>query len=158
VFDAPRELVFKCWTEPDRLQEWFSPKGFKRLSSKMDLRPGGVYHYGMQTPDGHQMWGKWVFREIAAPSRLVFVNSFSDEKQGITRHPMSPDWPLEMLSVILFEDLGGNKTKVTVKWIAISASEKERKVFDSSHESMKGGWGGTFENFAAYLAKGPSGR
>jgi uncharacterized protein YndB with AHSA1/START domain len=158
VFDAPRELVYKAWTEPDRMQEWFGPKGLKTLSAKMDLRPGGVYHYGMQSPDGKKMWGKWVFREIVESQKLVFVSSFSDEKQGIARHPMSPDWPLETLSTILFEDAGKGKTKLTIQWTAIHASEKERKTFDSSHESMNGGWNGTLEQLTAYLAKDPSGR
>ena len=64
-----------------------------RLSSKMDLRPGGTYHYGMRTPDGKEMWGRFVYREIIPPERIVFVNSFSDPEGGITRHPMAPTWP-----------------------------------------------------------------
>src|SRR5215468_2760397 len=78
VFDAPLDLVFKAWTEAERLTHWWGPKGFKMLSCKLDLRPGGVFHYGMQAPNGAAMWGKWVFREIVAPKRLVFVVSFSD--------------------------------------------------------------------------------
>ena len=51
TFDAPRELVWKCFTDPERMKQWWGPKGFKVITSKMDLRPGGCYHYGLQSPD-----------------------------------------------------------------------------------------------------------
>jgi len=79
----------------------------------MDPRPGGSYHYSMQAPDGKAMWGKFVYREVVPPEKLVFINSFSNDKGGLTRHPMAPTWPLEMLSVFTFEDLGG-KTRFTI--------------------------------------------
>ena len=85
VFDAPRELVWKCFTEPERMKQWWGPKGFKVLASKMDLRPGGTYHYGLKAPNGAPMWGKFVFREIVPPQRMVLINSFSDEAGGVTR-------------------------------------------------------------------------
>ncbi len=98
VLDAPRDLVWKAFTDPERMRQWWGPKGFSVIASKMDLRPGGTYHYGLKAPDGSPMWGKFVFREIVAPERMVFINSFSDEAGGTTRHPMAPTWPLEMLS------------------------------------------------------------
>ncbi len=153
VFGAPRPLVYACFTEPERMQYWWGPKGVTIVKSAMDLRVGGTYHYGMTTPDGHVMWGKFVYREIVPPERLVFINSFSDEKGGLTRHPMSPDWPLEMLSIFLFEDMGGGKTKFTVKWSPHNATEAERAVFAAGHASMKGGWTGTLDQLEAYLRK-----
>jgi uncharacterized protein YndB with AHSA1/START domain len=152
VYDAPRDLVWKAFTEPERMKEWWGPKGFKVIASKMDLRPGGGYHYGMQAPNDSAMWGKFVFREIVAPERMVLINSFSDEACGITRHPMSPTWPLEMLSTFTFEDVGG-KTKVTIRWAPHNATDEERKTFDTSHDSMRQGWGGTMDQLADYLAK-----
>src|SRR5512144_2204074 len=116
VFDAPHALLWQCFTEPERMKQWWGPKGFKVLHSQMDLRPGGTYHYGMQAPDGKAMWGKFTYREIAPPSKLVFINSFSDEKGGITRHPMAPPWPLQLLSTFTFEDEPGGKTKFTIRW------------------------------------------
>ena len=83
------------------------PEGRQVIRSEMDLRPGGTYLYGMQTPDGTVMWGKLVYREIAPKDRLVFINSFSDENGGITRHPMAPTWPMEMMSIFTFEDQPG---------------------------------------------------
>lgn len=152
TFDAPRSLVWKAWTEPDRMAQWFGPKGAKVFHSKNDARPGGVYHYGMQTPDGNKVWGTWVYREISEPQRLVFVSSFSDEKGGIARHPMAPDWPRETLSTILFDEKNG-KTTVTVKWVPINSTETERKVFRDAKASMHGGWSGTFDQLEEYVAE-----
>jgi uncharacterized protein YndB with AHSA1/START domain len=151
VFDAPRDRVWKAWTEAERLKQWWGPAGFKVHTCKVDLRPGGVFLYGMKAPDGSDMWGKFTYREIKAPQRLVFIVSFSDPKGGVTRHPWSPNWPLEMLSTVTFEEQGG-KTKVTVQWLpADSATDVERKTFDEGRDSMKQGWGGTLDQFAGYL-------
>jgi uncharacterized protein YndB with AHSA1/START domain len=151
VFDAPRDLVWKCFTDPERMKQWWGPKGFTVTVSKMDLRPGGTYLYGMMSPTGEPMWGKFVYREIVPPERIVFVNSFSDEAGGVTRHPMAPDWPLLMLSTFTFEEEPGGRTRFTVRWQAYQATPEEQKVFDASHESMRGGWGGTMDRLAAYL-------
>ena len=152
VFDARRERVWRAWTEAERLKQWFAPKGFSMSHCKLDLRPGGIFHYCLRTPDGKDMWGKWVIREIVKPEKLVFVVSFSDEKAGITRHPMSPDWPRETLSTVEFEDQGP-KTKITVRWIPINATEAERKTFEEGREGMKQGWTGTLDYLVEYLAK-----
>ena len=151
VFDARRDLVWKAFTEPERMKQWWGPKGFKVVAAKMDLRPGGSYHYGMKSPDGMTMWGKFIYREVVPNERLVLINSFSDEVGGITRHPMSPTWPLELLSVFTFEDAPGGKTRFTIRWSAHNASAEERKTFDTSHDSMNQGWGGTLDQLAAYL-------
>jgi len=135
------------------MKDWWGPKGVSVVHSKMDLRVGGTYHYAMKNPDGSVMWGRQVYREITPPSRLVFINSFSDEHGGLGRHPMAPTWPLEMYSVFTLEDAPGGKTKFTVTWRPHNATEEERKTFDSGHQSMQGGWSGTFDVLEAYLAK-----
>jgi uncharacterized protein YndB with AHSA1/START domain len=152
VFDAPRELVFQAWTDPDRLAHWWGPKGFTTVSGTMDLRPGGVFHYGLRSPAGQVMWGKWVFREVLAPERLVFVASFSDETGGVTRHPFAHDWPLEVLSTLTFGAEGG-KTRLTMRGVPINATESERKTFKAGHDSMQKGWAGTLDQLAEYLAQ-----
>ena len=158
VFDAPRDRVWQSWTEVERLKQWWGPKGFTVKQCKIDLRPGGIMHYCLRTPDGHDMWGRFVYREIVKPEKLVFVNSFSDEKGGVTVHPMSPTWPREMLSTVTFEAQGG-KTRVTVQWVPLDTStDLERKTFDEGRESMRMGWTGTFEQFAAYLLSNSSAR
>jgi uncharacterized protein YndB with AHSA1/START domain len=151
-FRAPRELVFKAFSEADRMKHWWGPKGFKVIASEMDLRAGGIYHYGLQAPDGSLMWGRFVYREIEAPERIVFINSFSDEKGGVTRHPLQKEWPLELLSTFLFEDLGSNRTKVTIVWAPIDESDAERHAFDTNRESMTQGWTGTLDRLEHYLA------
>ena len=152
TFDAPRDKVWKAWTEAERLKQWWGPKGFTVSHCTVDLRPGGVMHYCLRSPDGQDMWGKFIYREIVKPEKLVFVVSFSDEKGGITRHPMSPDWPREMLSTVTFAVQHGG-TLLTVRWIPTNATELERKTFVDGRDGMKQGWGGTFDQFAAYLAK-----
>ncbi len=67
LFDAPRDVVWKAWTEPERLKHWWGPKGVKIVSCKVDLRPDGVFHYSMRMPDGQEMWGKFIYREIVRP-------------------------------------------------------------------------------------------
>ena len=153
VLDAPRELVWKAFTEPERMKQWWGPKGFTVIASKMDLRPGGTYHYGMKAPDGSAMWGKMAFREIAPPERMVLINSFSDEAGGTTRHPLHLSWPLEMHSVFTFEEQPDGKTKLTIRWSAYNATEEEQETFDTNHDSMRQGWGGTLDQLAAYLAR-----
>ena len=153
VFDAPRDKVWKAWTEVERLKQWWGPKGFVVTHCKVDLRPGGIMHYCLRMPDGNEMWGKFAYREIVKPERLVWINSFSDKDGGTTVHPMSPDWPREMLTKVTFEEQGG-KTKVTVQWTPVDAStEVERKTFEDGRGSMQQGWTGTFEQFEQYLAR-----
>ena len=151
VLDAPRERVWQSWTVAERLKHWWGPKGFKVTHCKVDLRPGGLMHYCLRMPDGRDMWGRFVYREIVKPERLVWVNSFSDKDGGITVHPMSPTWPREMLSSASFE-AQGSKTKLTIQWAPLDGStELECKTFEEGRDSMKMGWSGTFEQFADYL-------
>lgn len=152
TFDAPREQVWRAWTEREQLMQWFGPPGFTMSHAEFDLRPGGIFHYGLSSPHGHEMWGNWTFREIVAPERLVVVTSFSDAQGGITRHPMSPNWPLETLSIATFEEHDG-KTTITIRWFPWNASELECKAFAEAHNGMRQGWGGTFAQLDAYLAK-----
>jgi uncharacterized protein YndB with AHSA1/START domain len=153
VFNVSREVLWKCFTEPERMKQWWGPKGFVVTVSKMDLRPGGTYLYGMKAPAGTPMWGRMVYREIVPPEKIVFINSFSDEKGGLTRHPMAPTWPIEMLSVFSFEEQPGGKTRFTVRWSPHNATEEGRKTFDTMHDSMRQGWGGTLDKLAGYLPK-----
>jgi uncharacterized protein YndB with AHSA1/START domain len=151
VVNAPRDRVWKAWTEEAQLKKWWGPKGFVVHTCKLDLRPGGSFHYGMKAPDGTDMWGKFAYREVKPQERLVFLNSFSDPQGGVTRHPWSPDWPLQMLSTVTFAERGG-KTEITVQWIpAEGSTDSERKVFEDGKPSMTQGWTGTFEQFEAYL-------
>ena len=154
-FDAPRDLMWKVWTEREHFTNWFGPKGVKVSLAKFDLRPGGMIHYSMTMPDGKELWGKAVYREIVPMEKLVWINSFSDKDAGFTRHPMTTDrWPLQLLTVVTFAERAG-KTTVTVNWLPYESDDDERAVFDRNRPSMNGGWGGTFDQLTAYLAEAP---
>jgi len=153
LLDARRDKVWKAWTEPEHLEKWWGPKGFVVTRCKIDLRPGGIMHYCLRSPDGSDMWGRFVYREIKAPERLVFIVSFSDPEGGVSRHPGHMSWPLQMMSTVTFEAQGG-KTKVTVQWTPYEATEAERKTFVEGRSSMNQGWTGTFDQFADYLKRG----
>ena len=150
TFDAPRDLVWEVWTNPEHMKKWFSPKGFKGRVGKMELRPGGMYHYCLTDPEGKDMWGKAMYKEIEKPQKIVYVNSFSDEKGGTTHHPLSPNWPLEMLTTITFEEQG-DQTMVTVVWVPMNATDLEKQTFEEGRGSMTQGWSGTFEQLEEYL-------
>ena len=153
VFEAPRELLFKIWTDPNHLKKWMSPGGFAVEYRKAEIRPQGVAHYCMTGANNVKMWGKVQYREITAPSRLVYAQYFSDENEGITRHPMSATWPLEMLTTVVFEAVG-NKTKVTLTWeLTPSATSDERDTFSKAKSGMSQGWGGTFAQLENYLTE-----
>ncbi|HEY1961663.1 MAG TPA: SRPBCC domain-containing protein, partial [Rhizomicrobium sp.] len=102
TFNASRDAVWKAYSDVDALSKWWGPKGFEWIDGKLDFRPGGIFHYGMRSPTGEEMWGKFVYREIAAPERLVFINSFSDRAGNTVRAPFAEDWPLEVLNVLTF--------------------------------------------------------
>ena len=150
VFDAPRELVWCAFTQAEHLKHWWGPKGFKMQTCTMDLRPGGVFHYGLLAPNGTEMWGKWTFREIVAPEYFTTVFGFSDKDGGLSRHPFAPEWPAEMLGSHAFE-AQGDKTLLTTRAAAFNATEEERKVFEAGFGSMQQGFGGTWDQLAAYL-------
>jgi uncharacterized protein YndB with AHSA1/START domain len=157
-FDAPKEVVWRAFTEPERMKQWWGPKGAEILSCKIDLRPGGLFHYRMEFM-GQEMWGKMVYREIEPPKRIVFINSFSDEQGGVTRHPMAPTWPREMHTTVTLDEQGGQPagqasiTTFTVRWAPLNPTPEEQQTFDAGHGSMRQGWTGTFERLAGYLAK-----
>lgn len=150
-FDAPRDLVFRAWTEREHLIQWFGPKGFEMFACSVDLRPGGLMHYGLRASNGMEMWGRWEFREIVSPRQLVYVSSFSDPEGAITRAPfLDGRFPLEVFSSVIFEESDG-RTTVTLYGVPLNASEDERSAFTEIHPSMQQGWGGTFEQLEAYL-------
>jgi uncharacterized protein YndB with AHSA1/START domain len=153
-FAVPRERMFTLWTDVELLKQWFGPAGVTVPQATMDLRPGGSFHFCMQSPDGTQMWGKWVFKDISPPGRLVWLHSFADEAGHPTRHPMSPTWPLTLLSTVTFDDdAQPGHTLVTVHWATHDANPAEQATFDMSHPSMQMGWVGTFMQLQAFLAK-----
>ncbi len=151
TFDAPIELFWDVWTKAEHLSSFFGPPGTTVQVKSLDLKPGGVFLYGMGMP-GMTMWGKWVFREIVKPNRLSYVVSFCNEAGVPTRHPMAPLWPLEVMAVMTMIEANGKTTMESRSW-PINATAEERAVFQAGHASMQMGFGGTFMALDAYLAK-----
>jgi uncharacterized protein YndB with AHSA1/START domain len=148
--DAQRELVYKAWTEAERMEKWWGPVGFQLTVARLELKPGGIFLYRMTSGTGQVWWGRFIFHVIAAPERLEYTGSFSDEYGGLTRHPLAPSWPLEMRSTALLEDLGG-RTRLTVSVAPCGASPDECAVFAAGFKSMEGGYGGTLKQLEEYL-------
>ena len=147
AFDAPRELVFKAWTEPERLKRWWGPKGFTTPYCEIDLRPGGVMHYCMRSPDGLDVWNKGVFREIVVPERIILTDSFADAEGNVvspTHYGMSPEWPLEALLTVTFEEEAG-KTRVTLRYEGLPPG--------ADRDGSQRGWSESLECLGEYLAE-----
>ena len=151
-FDAPRDLVWKAFTEPERLKQWWGPKGFTVDVAEVDLRPGGSFRYGLSGPNGYKMWGRLAYEEIDPPARLVSIVSFTDDAGNPIRHPLEPKWPLEVRSVMTLE-ARGDKTLLTIAAAPYNAPADEVSVFEAGFESMQAGYSGTFNQLAAYLAR-----
>jgi uncharacterized protein YndB with AHSA1/START domain len=148
---APRNLVWQAWAEPERLALWWGPRSCTVDIEKFDFRPGGIFHFSMKTPDGEKMWARFIYRQILAPERLVFVNSFSNQRAGLARAPFNPAWPLEVLTTLALADRG-SETVLSLRAAPIYASEEEMEAFADSAECMERGYGGTFDELEALLA------
>jgi len=128
------------------------PKGLTMKVAKLDFRPGGRFHYSMLTPDGHEMWGLFVYHDISVPELIVFVNSFSDKDGNLTRAPFNPSWPLQVKNTLTLTEENG-QTTLTLRGGPINASDDEIKIFSGSFDMMQQGFKGTFDQLEEYLAE-----
>jgi uncharacterized protein YndB with AHSA1/START domain len=147
VFNAPRELVWELWTDPELMMRWWGPKDFTSPVNKIDLRVGGEYLNCMRSPDGEDFWSKGVYREIIAPERLVMTDSFADEEGNIvpaSHYGMSPEWLLEMLITVTFEE-HEDKTKLTLK------HSGQGDIPDRDFDDMQQGWSQSFDKLDEVL-------
>jgi uncharacterized protein YndB with AHSA1/START domain len=112
IFDAPRRIVFKAWSEPEHLMRWWGPHGFTCPICEMDFRVGGRWRFCMRSPEGNEEWQQGVYREIVEPERIVFSYAFEDVN-GVSG--LSGWKPGHQTTVTVnFADHEGNKTKLTV--------------------------------------------
>ncbi|GBU18905.1 MULTISPECIES: SRPBCC domain-containing protein [Methylobacterium] len=151
-FAAPRQRVWDAFAKPEQLAQWFGPKGSTITILSHALRPGGMIHYAMDFPGGGRVYGRSVYREVEAPSRLVWVNSFADAQAEIVRAPFfDGTFPLELLTtVVLHEDGAGTRLELT--WGPLDTGEAERRTFSENTESFRQGWTGSFDQLEAFLA------
>jgi uncharacterized protein YndB with AHSA1/START domain len=117
LINAPRELVWSMFTTPTHMMHWWGPRGFTTPVCEIDLRPGGIWHYVMRTPDGAEFAVDKVYREIVAPERLVYAD---------VEESTDPSLP-SSVHIITFEDVGG-KTRLTMRTQVKSAAERDALI------------------------------
>ena len=140
VFDAPRELVWQAWTDPQHVMRWWGPKGFSNASCESDLRVGGSFLLNMRAPDGNIYPCKGFYREIVEPERIVY-DSEADEN-----HPCGAGLPPRSLVTVTFTEQG-NKTTLTLHTRFKSAARKEAANLAGYSTS----WGEALERLAEAL-------
>jgi uncharacterized protein YndB with AHSA1/START domain len=139
VFDAPRELVFKAWTDTKHVAQWWGPNGFTNPVCEVDARVGGAIRIDMRAPNGVVYPMKAVFQEIDEPQRLVFVSSALDEKGNSL---------FDLLNTILFIDRHG-KTELTLQVRVITATTQAPQYL----KGMETGWGQSLDRLGALVAE-----
>jgi uncharacterized protein YndB with AHSA1/START domain len=145
TFNAPVALVWKAFTDPEHLARWWGPKDFTAPSITLDFRVGGKYIYCMRAPDGQEFWSAGTFKEIIPLKKIVYTDSFSDDKGNVvpaTHYGMGGDIPLEMQITQLFEESNG-KTKLTLIHAGLPFGEMK--------EMTSAGWNESLDKLAATL-------
>jgi uncharacterized protein YndB with AHSA1/START domain/ketosteroid isomerase-like protein len=142
-FAAPRELVWKVWTQPEHVARWWGPRGFTTTVEALDLRPGGRSRYVMHGPDGGKYPVEGVFREVVPFEKIVTTDEFPDD----FKPPVPMDLPRGIILTVLFEDVG-NKTRLTLRIAHPTVEDKQK------HAAMGvvGGWNSSFDCMDDYLA------
>ncbi len=134
VIDAPREEVWKEWTDPERVKNWWGPKGFTAPVIRMDFREGGSYLFCMRSPEGEDYWSTGTYLEIVPPERVVSTDSFADENGNVvppTDYGMSPDFPRELRATVTFVEQE-NRTRINLRYTGFPAGE--------DRDSTRMGW------------------
>ena len=140
IFDAPREKVYRAWTEPKLLKQWFAPLPWTISGVAMDVRPGGSSLVVMRDPDGKDYPNPGVFLEVVENEKLVFTDAYSEA------------WvPSEkpFFTGVLLEELGNGRTKYTAKALHWRAEDKDAHEKMGFHE----GWGKAADQLAELLAR-----
>lgn len=138
VFNAPRDLVWQRWTDPNQYICWFGPKNYSGCDSKIDLRVGGKYLNCMQGPDGKSIWSTGIYKEIIEPNRFVCTDSFADEHGNIvpaSYYGMGTDFPMELEVEVTLEDMDG-KTLMTLEHCGLPKGEVLEMTKQSWNESF----------------------
>ncbi len=139
LLNAPRQLVYEAWTDPQHLAQWWGPHGFTNPHVELDLRPGGVLLIHMADPDGVVYPMRATFREVNPPERLVFVSTAFEDDDGVPQ--------LEVLNTVTFAAMG-NQTELTLRAKAI----KVGPIALQAIAGMEIGWSQSLEKLADFLA------
>lgn len=148
-FHAPREDVFNAFAEVEALNEWWGPAETNNSTISLDFRPGGIFHFKMEK-DGNVNYGRFLFGRIVPHHILEFTNSFADENANVIAAPFDISLPKAIFYSLFFSDQNG-VTVITLTGTPVEASLEEIEGFQAINESMQQGFGGTFDQLAAYL-------
>ena len=149
-FNQPLEKVWQAWSLSEQIGRWWGPEGCKVDVHRFEFQPGGFFHYAMNFDGAPAMWGRFNYREINPLKSIVWLNSFSNERCGIARAPFSDICPMEIKNTVRFSEEGG-VTTVALKAVPFGELEAERDYFIDLKPSMEQGYGGTFDQLAAWL-------
>ena len=132
-FTAPRALLFQGFTHPEHLKCWWAPQPYAIPTCTIDLRPGGIWHYSMRSPEGQEHWARSVYREIVPPEKLVYTSTFADE------HANPIEGMPEHLTTMIFTEEAG-KTKVTARVQFTSAAALSVAIDMGMQQGMNMTW------------------
>lgn len=153
-FEAPIDVVFDMWTNEKHFQRWMGPTGSTMKFIECNIRSGGTSFYEMQFA-GNTMYGKFEYKEITKPKRLVYKQWFSTKDGGLGKHPLAPTWPTYMLTTVTFNEEGLDQTRISIKWeIFGEATKEESGMFHNAKPGMQDGWTGSFDKLEELLASG----
>ena len=148
IFNAPRALVWKAWTDPAYVTRWWGPKGFTSPLCRIDLRVGGRFTYCMRSPDGHDFYNGGEFLEIVPREKIVWLWYFADA-DGNRVNPSHYGFPPEdregNIDEILFEAIGNNQTRLTIRRNDPTATKEEQ-------EGAAEGYGQILDKMAGVVA------
>lgn len=155
VFDAPRDMVWKAWTDPELLARWYGP-GIETVIHKFDLKPGGVWLNEMKMGQKSDL-SKMVFQEVVPEEKLVWQHSSTDADWNIIANPMMADWPRVLLTTVTFEAAGA-QTNVRLTMVPLDATDAEIACFGEAMAGMDNGWGSGYKIIDEILAEMQAGR
>jgi len=150
AFDAPRELVWKTWTDPTLLSRWYGPN-VETIIHRLDVKPGGLWLNEM-IMGGRSSYQRTEYTDVVEPARLVCLMSNTDADWNIAANPMMPDWPRVLLTTVTFEE-DGSQTKMRLTWVPHEASDAEIAFFATAIGGADMGWAAGMELLTALLAE-----
>ncbi len=139
--DVPPELVWRAWTEPEHLMKWFTPVPWKTVACKIDLRPGGLFHTVMQSPEGQQFPGDGCYLEVVKNRKLVWTAALLPGYRPRIEKPGETPFT----ATILFEPHAGG-TKYTAIAVHRSEEDTKRHIDMGFHQ----GWGKALDQLVAH--------
>jgi uncharacterized protein YndB with AHSA1/START domain len=152
-FDAPIETVYEMWSDPEHLAQWMPPTGATMRFLRAEPRVGGTSFYAMSFTNGPTMHGRVKYLTFEKPVRIVYAQQFCDENEQVIRAPFFKDWPKTMLTTVELAAEAPDRTRVTVRWEPMEASDADVAEFIKQRSGMTAGWTGSFDKLEALLAR-----